>query len=121
MLEEHFLKGGVMANTTDKELGARIKALREQRHITQAGLGEALGLDQSAVSRIEDGARSLTAGELAAASSALGVTIDVLLEQEETVPALLRGGECDDEAVHESLRIFSECIDDYWGIEALSG
>jgi len=110
-----------MAGPTDKNLGRRIKALREQRQMTQAVLGEALGIDQSAISRVEDGARALTAAELAGASSALGVTIDVLLAEEPAVPTLLRAGESDDEAVNESLRIFSDCIDEYWGIEALAG
>jgi transcriptional regulator with XRE-family HTH domain len=109
-----------MNGMTDRDLGSRIRGLREQRQITQAALGKALDIDQSAVSRIEDGTRSLTATEVAAATSALGVTIDALLERESTVPALLRAGDSDDEAIRDSLRIFSECIDEYWGIEALS-
>lgn len=108
-------------NETDQKLGARIRSLREQRRITQAAFGEALHLDQSTVSRIEDGSRSLTARELASTSSALGVTIAELLGEEMPTPALLRVGDCDDEAARSSLRIFSECIDEYWGVEALAG
>jgi transcriptional regulator with XRE-family HTH domain len=119
MLKEHYRKDP-MAAMTNRELGSRIKELREQCQMTQAALGEALDIDQSAVSRIEDGTRSLTATELAAATAALGVTIDALLEKEPAVPALLRAGDSDDEAVRDSLRIFSECIDEYWGIEALA-
>jgi transcriptional regulator with XRE-family HTH domain len=110
-----------MGETTDKELGARIKALREQRQMTQAAFGKAFEIDQSTVSRIEDGTRPLTARELASASSALGVTIGALLDEEAPVPALRRAGESDDEAVRASLQIFSECIDEYRGIEALAG
>jgi transcriptional regulator with XRE-family HTH domain len=106
---------------TDKELGARIKSLREERGMTQAVLGQALGIDQSTVSRIEDGTRSLTARELAGASSVFGVTIGVLLDAQDAVPALLRAGPSDDQAVQASLRIFSECIDEYRGVEALAG
>lgn len=105
----------------DRQLGARIRSLREERRMTQTALGEALGIDQSTVSRIEDGLRSLTARELASASSVLGVTIAALLAEEMSAPALLRAGDCDDEAVRASLRIFSECIDEYRGVEALAG
>lgn len=110
-----------MSETTDQDLGAQIKALREQRQITQAAFGKALGVDQSTVSRIEDGSRPLTARELASASSVLGITIGALLGEETSVPALLRVGESDDEAVRTSLQIFSECIDEYRGVEALAG
>ncbi len=108
-------------NETDQKLGARVRSLREQRKITQAAFGEALRLDQSTVSRIEDGSRSLTARELASASSALGVTIAELLDDGMSAPALLRAGDCDDEAARASLRIFSQCIDEYRGVEALAG
>jgi transcriptional regulator with XRE-family HTH domain len=105
---------------TDRKLGARIKSLREQRQMTQASFGEALGIDQSTVSRIEGGSRPLTAAELASASSVLEVTIAALLAEEMT-PALLRAGDSDGEAIRVSLRIFSECIDEYRGVEALAG
>lgn len=109
-----------MTEMADIGLGMRIKALREQRPMTQAALGEALGVDQSAVSRIEDGSRPLAARELAAASSALGVTVAALLDEGASVPALLRAGDSDGEGVQLSLRIFNECIDEYRGIEALA-
>lgn len=119
MLKPHLRKLG-MDQTADQRLGAQIKSLREQRQMTQAAFGEALGIDQSTVSRIEDGSRSLTARELASASSALGVTIAGLLGEELSAPALLRAADSDDEVVRSSLRIFNECIDEYRGVEALA-
>lgn len=110
-----------MTETTDQDLGARIKALRQQRGMSQEAFGKLLGMNQSTVSRIEDGIRPLTARELASASSALGVTIGTVVGEEAEVPALLRAGDSDDEAVCESLRIFSDCIDEYRGVEALAG
>lgn len=107
--------------TADQALGARIRALRERRELTQAEFAEALGLDQSAVSRIEDGSRPLTARELASASSALAVTISGLLEEEVPGSTVLRAGDCADGDVRDSLRIFRECIDEYRGVEALAG
>lgn len=110
-----------MTDMADRDLGTRIKSLREQRGMTQAALADALGIDQSAVSRIEDGSRPLAARELASASSALSVTIAALLDEGAPQPALLRAGDSEGEAVQSSLRIFNECIDEYWGVEALIG
>lgn len=110
-----------MNEMTDKELGGRIRALREQRGITQAEFGESLGVDQSTISRIEDGRRVLTARELALASTSLGMTIDQLLAQETGAPALLRATDLDDQEIQESLRIFNACIDEYRGVEVLAG
>lgn len=109
-----------MNETTDRELGARIRSLREQRGMSQADFGEFLGVDQSTISRIEDGRRVLTARELALASTSLGVTIDQLLAQETGAPALLRATDLDDEKIRESLRIFNACIDEYRGVEVLA-
>jgi len=89
--------------------------------MTQADFGQSLGVDQSAISRIEDGRRVLTARELASASTALGVTIDQLLAQETGAPALLRATELDDQEIQESLQIFNACIDEYRGVEVLAG
>ncbi len=107
---------------TNEELGQRLKELREQNGLNQAEFGAALGVDQSTVSRLEDGSRALTARELAAASTTLGVSLNQFVELEDpAVHALLRAGESDDESVEESLRIFNECIDEFRGIEALAG
>lgn len=107
--------------TADQVLGARVRSLRERRELTQTEFAQALGLDQSAVSRIEDGSRPLTARELASASSALAVTISGLLEEEASGSTVLRAGDCEDDGVRESLKIFRDCIDEYRGVEALAG
>lgn len=109
------------SRTMDQELGDRIRALRDQRGLTQAAFGEAIGVEQSTVSRIEDGKRPLTARELALTSNVLGATIGQLLDQETAAPALLRAADSDGEAIRESLRVFSACIDEYRGVEVLSG
>ena len=105
--------------TIDQDVGARIKALREQRGMSQAALGERIDLNQSTVSRIEEGSRPLTASELAALSSTLGVTIGAIVGEAAEVPTLLRAGDSDNDSMRESLRIFSECIDEYRGVEVL--
>jgi transcriptional regulator with XRE-family HTH domain len=130
MLFSHFQRSGMrewleeergeMASS-DAQIGVRIKELRQDLSMTQAELAELLGLDQSAVSRIEEGRRALTARELALASEALEVTVGQLLEEEKGTPALLRATDANDKGIAASLRVFNACIDEYRGIEALVG
>ena len=63
-------------------LGAQIAALRERQGWSQRALAKWVGLDQSAVSRIEAGRRRLSAEELHRFADVLHVTADVLLRGE---------------------------------------
>jgi Zn-dependent peptidase ImmA (M78 family)/transcriptional regulator with XRE-family HTH domain len=52
--------------TTNAAIGARVAALRKARHLTQADLAEALGLEhKQVVSNLEKGQRALKAAEVA--------------------------------------------------------
>lgn len=106
---------------TNEQLGERIRERRERRGLSQTELGARLGVDQSVVSRLEDGSRGITARELLAISDSLGVALNQLVEAGSEAPALLRAGEADGDAVAESLRIFGECIDQFRGVQALAG
>jgi transcriptional regulator with XRE-family HTH domain len=55
-------------------IGNKLKAARLRAKLTQAQLGRAAGLDQSAVSQIERGAFSPTMATLKALAEALGTT-----------------------------------------------
>jgi Zn-dependent peptidase ImmA (M78 family)/DNA-binding XRE family transcriptional regulator len=64
-----------------QELGRRIARARERRGLTQAQLAEAVGLSQSAISRIESGLRAVDSLELARIATVLGVSVLELLEE----------------------------------------
>jgi Zn-dependent peptidase ImmA (M78 family)/transcriptional regulator with XRE-family HTH domain len=66
---------------SQEDLGRRIARARERAGLTQAQLAEAVGLSQSAISRIESGERSVDSLELAAIAQRLGVSILDLLEE----------------------------------------
>lgn len=106
---------------SDKEFGERIRHLREQSGISQKALGDRLGIDQSGISRLEDGSRTVTARELVVIGDVFGVSLAELVEDGQTTPALLRAGAADDENVVEALRVFAECIDQFHGVKALAG
>lgn len=62
-----------------KEVGERIRALRQARGTTQVDLAEALGITQSNLSAIERGARGLTVHQVVKLARALRVTTDAIL------------------------------------------
>lgn len=53
-------------------LGAALKAMRKQRELTQAGLGERTGRNQAHISAIENGTFDARASTLLALAAALG-------------------------------------------------
>jgi len=64
----------------DRQLGMRVRLLREARGMTQQALADQLGLSgHSWVSKVEAGALSVTPGRLRALSLALGCCPTVLL------------------------------------------
>ena len=60
-----------------------IKDARRLAGLSQAELGNRVGLDQSGISRIENGSRPVTVGMLKALAKALGVAPGDLLDDEE--------------------------------------
>jgi Zn-dependent peptidase ImmA (M78 family)/transcriptional regulator with XRE-family HTH domain len=66
---------------TGTRLGLRLRALREQRDLSQEALSQALGFrDRQTLSAIETGERRLSAEELLRAVQALGVSVDQLVD-----------------------------------------
>jgi transcriptional regulator with XRE-family HTH domain len=106
---------------SDKDFGERIRSLRDQSGLSQKALGDRIGIDQSGVSRLEDGLRTVTARELVAIGEVFGVPLAELVEVGQKAPALLRAGSADGDGVRESLRVFAECIDQFHGVKALAG
>ncbi len=60
-------------------LGARIRAAREKKYLTQEQLGEICALSTAHIGHIERGTRTPSIDALCAISSALGVSLDSLL------------------------------------------
>jgi transcriptional regulator with XRE-family HTH domain len=56
-------------------IGARLQAAREARGLTQADLGERIGIESVTLSRYETGARGASLTVLARAADELGVTL----------------------------------------------
>lgn len=78
-----------------RELGRRVKALRQQIRLTQEELGQACGLFRTYIARIESGAADPTVSTLLRVADALGVPVGSLLENQQT--RSLRGAHAFDE------------------------
>lgn len=70
------------------QLGARIRALREASGLLAADLAERVGLDATALSKIENDRRGVKSQELTQLASALGVSPLAILEPESLVGRL---------------------------------
>jgi transcriptional regulator with XRE-family HTH domain len=60
------------------DLGRRIKELRQAKRLSQARLAERIGIDQSQISRIENGESGATLETLLALSRVFNVSLDEL-------------------------------------------
>jgi transcriptional regulator with XRE-family HTH domain len=106
-----------MSYLTQQQLGQRVADLRAERGVSQRRLADVLGLDPSALSRIESAERGLAVGELVSAAEFLGVDPDALLRDELDATPLFRnegGPEQGDAAVAE----FTSIIDEFFTFEA---
>src|SRR5436305_14436616 len=88
-------KGDCMAFRTEEQIIERIRELREDRGIQKKTVAEALGVDPSAITRLESGQRGLAAAELAPIADLLGVSTDELLRDDVAV-LVLRADTCDE-------------------------
>ena len=80
------------AENVDAEIGLRVHTLMWERRITQAALGESIGLDQTGLGRRLRGERKWTPAELRAVAYELSVTVGYLFgEGEPTAPTRPNG------------------------------
>ncbi|WP_312034289.1 XRE family transcriptional regulator [Actinoplanes sp. TBRC 11911] len=76
-----------MTSLDAQTLGGRIRDARKRADLSQEDLGQSVGLDRTAINKIENGTRKVTALELSEIGAALGVRMFTFFE--EPVPALV--------------------------------
>ena len=84
-------------------IGSLIARLRDEQGWSQRALAKWVGIDQSAVSRIEAGRRRLSADELQRFADALHVSADVLLKGPTEAPSAAAGPATPSPAMYRSL------------------
>jgi|AntDryMetagUQ889_1029465.scaffolds.fasta_scaffold44140_1 transcriptional regulator with XRE-family HTH domain len=106
-----------MSYLTQEQLGERVADLRAERGVSQRRLADVLGLDPSALSRIESGERGLAVGELVSGAEFLGVDPDALLRDEVDATPRFRN-EGDPEQGDAAVAEFASIIDEFFTFEA---
>lgn len=99
-----------------EELGARVAELRSAASVSQRELADALEVDQSALSRIENGSRGLAVAELVAVAEYFGVAIDAILRTD--APPLAKWADGDDAAVTSAVEEMQAVMEDFLMLEA---
>jgi len=110
----------VMGYLSPSELGVRIAELRTQRGVAQRRLADEIGIDPSALSRVESGERGLAVGELVALAAFLDVSTDALLLDDGNALPLFRN-DGDEEAAAAAVDEFNAVIDDFLALKATLG
>lgn len=75
--------------TLNKNIGERIKKLREGTDISQSSLAEVLGVDRVTISKIENGERKICAEEIIKLSEFFNISSDVLLDLKEDIEVII--------------------------------
>lgn len=70
------------ATEVDKRVGRRIRALRNERHMTLADLADRLRISHQQLQKYETGANRLSASMLFGVAKAFGVGMEVLFEED---------------------------------------
>jgi transcriptional regulator with XRE-family HTH domain len=107
-----------VAYRTPAEIVALIVQLRRQQGISQKQLAQAIGIDPASMNRVEKGERALALAELIAIATHLDANVDEFLRQDEPAGVLLRAAPGSPAAVSESLGLFRDIIEDYFGADA---
>jgi len=104
-----------MTYRTKAEIGRYVAELRAERGLSQRELAEYIGIDKSAMSRVEAGARGLAVDELVAAAEFFGKTTDEILRKDEVAFAFR--AEADDASVAGAIDLFNKVFDDFFALK----
>lgn len=108
-----------MAARTAEEMAAHIRELRKARGLRQQDLADALGLDKSQVTKIENNTRGLAVQELGALARLLEVGVDELLFDDAVEEVFLRAEP--DADVGAARELADALIEDMLYVRALVG
>lgn len=73
----------------NKQIGIRIKKLREELNLSQNEFAGRLNLRREAITNLENGKRKITAEELAKISQILNISVDALLDPDKEISIIL--------------------------------
>lgn len=92
-------------DTFYKNLGLKVKKLREEKGISQESLAELLKIPRASLSQIENGERRINAEELSALSKIFNVSSDNLLGSEQDIKVILEESKMKEQRQKAGIRI----------------
>lgn len=98
---------------TAQELGDRIASARHDAQITQAYLADQIGINRSAVAKIEKGERRVDSLELMAISEVTDRPLEFFLEQEQPLEVHFRSHEAANPQIQQQLEWLKKFMTDY--------
>lgn len=105
---------------TQARLGKRIARARRDLHLSQEQLAASIGLDRSALSRVEGGTRAVDSLELARISEATGQLVAwFLADEEQPLDVLLRAQVVESAEVRRELDWLADFVRDYRFLRSL--
>lgn len=105
---------------TQTGLGERIARARRELHLSQERLAASIGLDRSALSRAESGARAVDSLELTRISEATGRPVTwFLADEEQPLDVLLRAQGAESTDVRGELDWLADFVRDYRFLRSL--
>ncbi len=116
-----MLRGHMLGEPTEEELGRRIRLARTESNLTQQKLAAAIGVDQSVVSRLETG-RDVSTLMLTRIAKATGKDVDFFLRAEAMAETdvFLRRGDATEPAIREAVEDMRKLIEDSERLERLA-
>lgn len=101
------------------ELGGRVRALRSERSWDQEPLAEALDLQQSDISKIENGTRKISSVELVKLARLFGITAEELITVPDETEVLFRIGDGTSIGTQSAVDLVRAVADDLAHLRAL--
>lgn len=105
---------------TQARLGERIARARHDLHLSQEHLAASIGVDRSALSRVESGTRAVDSLELIRISEATGRPVTwFLADEEQPLDVLLRAQGAESAHVRGELEWLADFVRDYRFLRSL--
>lgn len=106
---------------SNEEIGMLLKGLRIKSGLTQVTTAMAADIDTQTLKNIEAGTRGLTIREILFFADLFDIRTDHILRFASPDDEVLKVSSKNDAEVNQAIETFQECIDDYFGIKAITG
>jgi transcriptional regulator with XRE-family HTH domain len=104
-----------------RELGSRLKKLRERHLLTQDELARKVDLSSEFISSIERGTRTPSLDSLLKLAGFFKVGTSFFLDEETDVFSRLEKEKASNEGFQKEIQVFKKCCEDYLMVEEMSG